>query len=114
MCRLKTNMDEINALFICSLVGRPPGPPGESTGTQGEWYSLGISFLPAGEWSSLVLDFADPRDVVEFWSGVYRSIPAFFRTFFFHFDLTRYLDRCVKMSKKRTKKLDKFVCYFCQ
>ena len=79
----------------------PQDPPG----TQGEWYSLGISFLPAGERSCLALDFADPRDVVEFWSAVYRSILKFFRTFFFHFDLTRYLDRCVKMSKKRTKNI---------
>ena len=105
MCRLKTNLGEINAPFIFSPVGRPPGPPGESTGTQGEWYSLGISFLPAGERSCLALDFADPRDVVEFWSAVYRSIPKFFRTLFFHFDLNRYLHRCVKMSKKRTKKI---------
>ena len=36
-----------NALIICS---------GEPTGTQGEWYSFGISFFPAGEGSCLVLE----------------------------------------------------------
>ena len=30
-------------------------------GTQGEWYSFGISFFPAGELSSFGNDFAGPR-----------------------------------------------------
>ena len=30
--------------------------PGQPTGTQGEWYSFGISFFPRGEGSCLVLE----------------------------------------------------------
>ena len=34
----------------------PRDTPGESSGTQGEWYSFGISFFPSGEGSCLVLE----------------------------------------------------------
>ena len=37
-------------------MGRPRNIPWEPTGSQGEWSSFGISFVPAGEGSCLVLE----------------------------------------------------------
>ena len=42
-------------LSFASLWVNPQDTPGEPAGTQGEWYSFGISFFPAGEGSCLGL-----------------------------------------------------------
>ena len=87
-------------------MGRPPGHP---RGTQGECYSFGISFLPCGggELFSFGNDFAGPRGHTH---GICsRQWDRQGKKFFIWFD-----GRCVKMSKKHAKKLDTFVCYFCQ
>ena len=62
---------------------------GELSGTQGGWYSFGISFFSAGKGSCLVLktSLPDHGDIPRGFDGVlvseYRSRPKFFAPFYF-------------------------------
>ena len=68
--------------------------PGEPTGTQGEWYSFGISFFPTAEGSCLVLEMT-PLD--------HRDIHSWFKAVQGEKCLTWYHGQCVKMSKSVKK-----------
>ena len=90
-----------NALIICFPVGQPPGEP---TGSQGKRFSFGISFFPAGEGSCLGLE----KTSLDLGICSRRCDREGEKC------LTWYHGRCEKMSKKRAKKIDTFLCYFCQ
>ena len=105
--------------------------PGNRLEPKGAWYSFGLSFFPSGESKLFTIgnDFAGPRGHTHgIWSSFSQRYIALNQSFFGSFPSSatgkvkktrcftwyRYHSRCVKMNKKRAKKMDAFACYFCQ
>ena len=103
-------------------LGRPPrgrNTPGNPGGMVQFWYF----FFPAGEGSCLVFrNFDGPRGYT---LGICSSFGQQFIARLFYRLMSQcdrqgekcftwYHGRCVKISKRRAKKLDTFVCYFCR
>ena len=98
----------MHSLFASPWVN-PLEHPQEPTGSQGEWFSFGISFFPCrgGDLFSFGNAFAAPR-------GHTHRICSRQCLRQGEKCLTWYHGQCEKMSKKCAKKLDTFLCYFCQ